>query len=77
MTNAPIRVVGWDEENQYWTAQCDDEPSFCGVQDLGDAYLACSAREVSLIVSDDVYAAMVALGEAPPVRPGWVLSPGA
>jgi hypothetical protein len=62
---APIVIHGWDEENNYWTASRDGEPSFLGVQDLGDAYQASNTRGAELIISDGVYAQMVALGEAP------------
>jgi hypothetical protein len=72
---APVRILGWDDENQWWSASRAGEPSFGGVQSLGDAYLACCSRNAALIVPDDVYAQMVAFGEAPNVRPDWA-TPG-
>jgi hypothetical protein len=75
MPNAPVRILGWDERNHCWTAQRDGEPSFTGVQDIGDAYMACSWRQADLIIADDVYADMVESGDAPPTRPSWVGSP--
>jgi hypothetical protein len=75
MSNAPVTVLGWDERNHDWTAQRDGESSFTGVGDLGDAYMACSVRNADLIISDAVYAEMVAAGDAPPERPDWVRSP--
>ncbi|HEY2984617.1 MAG TPA: hypothetical protein VGJ38_10715 [Jatrophihabitantaceae bacterium] len=75
MPNAPVEILGWDETNSYWAAKRDGEPSFTGVQGLGDAYMACTARDADLIISDDVYAEMVAAGDAPPERPNWVHPP--
>jgi hypothetical protein len=72
MPNAPVELLGWDEDNHYWAASRAGEPSFTGVQDLGDAYMACNSRDAELIVTDEVYAEMVASGDAPPQRPSWV-----
>ncbi len=75
MASAPVEILGWDEDNNYWAAKRHGEPSFTGVQDLGDAYMACSTRDANVIISDDVYEEMVASGDAPRERPSWVHSP--
>jgi hypothetical protein len=75
MSAAPVRILGWDDKNEYWAAVRDGEPSFTGVQGLGDAYMACSNRDAELVIDDDVYAQMVAAGDAPPERPDWVRLP--
>ncbi len=59
MANAPVRILGWDDSNQHW-------------EDLGDAFMACHNRSADLIVSDHVYAEMVARGDAWLPRPDWV-----
>ncbi len=72
MANAPVRILGWDDSNQHWAAAREGERSFAGVQDLGDAFMACHNRSADLIVSDHVYAEMVARGDAWLPRPDWV-----
>lgn len=72
-SGAPIQIVGWDEENQYWAVVREGESSFTGVQDLGDAISASSTRgDVPVIVSDEVYEQMVRKRDAWLPRPARV-----
>ena len=50
----------------------EGERSFTGVQDLGDAFMACNHRDADLIVSNHVYAEIVARGDAWLPRPDCV-----
>jgi hypothetical protein len=73
MGTAPIVLLGWDEDNHNWAASREGEPSFTGVQDFMDAWLASQTRGASLVIPDAVYAQLLADGDAPPERPAWVL----
>jgi hypothetical protein len=70
-----VVIHGWSDAWQIWIASRDGEPSFRGVQGLGDAYMASARSDAKLIISDDVYAAMVRAGHAPPERPKWAFKP--
>jgi hypothetical protein len=72
---APVVIVGWDDEANYWAASRDGEPTLTGVQSLGDAYMASASREADLVISEAVYSEMVASGDAPPQRPTWAKLP--
>jgi hypothetical protein len=65
MGGAPVRILGWDNEQEVWLAERDGEPSYKWVQDFGDAYYSCLARDVELHVPASIYAEWVRGGEAP------------
>ena len=65
MAEQPIHILGWSEALQCWAAGRAGEPSFAGVQDLGDAIDASSTRgDVPIVVSKTVYEQMMAKGDA-------------
>lgn len=70
---APIIILGRDEEHQSWTIGQTGEPTLTGVLNLAEAHLAAQQRETPLLITDDIYAAMVGRGDAPAERPTWAL----
>lgn len=58
VSNPPIHIHGWDEVSNYWAATREGEPSFRGVQDLGDAYAAALTRRCDLVIADEVWIEM-------------------
>jgi hypothetical protein len=76
MSDAPVHVLGWDEERQIWPARRDGEPSFVWVQDFADACQAAHvSRGVDLIVPAAIYREWIAIGDVPERLPRGVLSP--
>jgi hypothetical protein len=66
-----VRVIGWNEQGGYWDVVREAEngsqsatPDIWGIRDLDDGIDAVYSRECDLLISDDVYAAMLAKGDA-------------
>jgi hypothetical protein len=77
MSDAPVRILGWDEQRQVWLARREGEPSFRWVQDFGDAYQAAqTSRGVELVVPAAIYREWIAAGDAPTEVPRGVRLPG-
>jgi hypothetical protein len=68
---APIELIALDEPyDGMISARREGEPSFIGVQDVGDAIQAALARGVDLVVPQRLFTEI--RGDFPPELPPWI-----